>query len=365
MAIEELDLSMFSDEDNTLQDYNEEEDKEPEGVDSTEGEEGADSSTGADGADETDDVNQGSKEGTEEEIEEGSEGKGVKLVYNNIAKLLKEEGMLNEEIDLEKVASSDDLVDAIKGEIKRNEFADLSDTQRGYLEAIRDGVPDKLFLEHKQAMTNFSQITETMIAENEDLRKNIILADLTSKGMIGTRAEKLYRTFTDAGDDIEEAVASLKILKDAEQAKYQKEVDNRKVLAQEQKDLEKSNRDRLKNRVYDTKEIIKNFKITEKLRDNVYDNMTKPVAYGEDGSPINKFNSDRDKNPIEFDTKLYYLYTMTKGFKDFSIFEKKAQSKAARELERVVKESNMLNIGGIPNIKDVDQTDVPKIIELS
>jgi hypothetical protein len=296
---------------------------------------------------------------------EEEDDKGTKLVYSNIAKLLKEEGLFDEEIKLDDIESSDKLVDALRGEIKRNEFADLSDTQKEYLEAIREGIPDQLFSQHKKVESNYNSITDAMIAEDETLRRNIILADLTAKGMNDKRAKLLYKSFSESGEDVTEAVESLNSLKTIESERYQLEVDkinNSKIEVQKE---ETKRLERLKNSVYETKEIIKNYKITEKLRDNVYNTMTKGVAYNEAGQPINKLTNERDKDPVGFDTKLYYLFEMTKGFKDFSIFERKAQSKASRELERVVKESNMLSITGKPNVPDVNQTDIPQIIELS
>jgi len=304
----------------------------------------------------------------EPEIDEPEDGdtKKVKLVYNNVAKLLKEQGLFDEEIDLEKIESSDSLVEALKGEIKRSEFSDLSDTQSEYLKAIREGIPDKMFLEHKRVEASYNNITDEMVGADESLRKNIIMADLTAKGMSVSRAEKFHKTLADSGEDVAEAMSSLGNLKDTEKARYDAAVvENQKVIDNQK--AEETNRvKRLKNSVYETKEIIKDFKLTEKLKDKVYETMTKPVAYSEAGVPMNKISSDRDKDPIGFDTRLAYIYTMTKGFSDFSSFKKNASTKAARELERVVLEGgNSLNVGSVPNLTMNDQNDIPQITELS
>jgi len=303
----------------------------------------------------------------EKDDEEGdNDTNKVKLVYNNIAKLLKSEGLFDEEMDLKGIKSSDGLVEALKSELKKNEYSDLSELQSEYLTAIRDGVPEKLFLQHKQVETSYNNITKEMIAGDETLRKNIVMADLTGKGMAPDRAEKFYKTLEESGEDISEASASLDNLKLAEKGRYDMTVadNNKRIKAAEDKEKDKSKR--LKNSVYEIKEIVKDFKITEKLRDKVYEIMTKPVAYSEAGQPMNKMVSDRDKDPVGFDTRLAYVYTMTKGFTDFASFKRNASSKAARELERVVLEgANILNLGGSPNIKDDDQEDIPQITELS
>ena len=297
--------------------------------------------------------------------EPDDEGNKLKLVYSKIANLLKEEGLFDDEVKLDEVVSSDKLVDALRGEIKKNELADLNDTQKEYLKAVRDGVPDTMFAQHQKSVDAYTSITESQIAENEELRKNIILADLTAKGISEKRAEALYKTLSDSGEDIAEAVTSLNSLKESENLRYQGEVDKIKAANDAAALEEKDRFKQLKNRVYETKEIIKNYKITDKLRDSVYNTMTKGVAYGEDGRPISKFTKERDKDPVGFDTKLYYLFEMTKGFKDFTLFEKKAQSKASRELERIVQDTNIMKMSGKPNVPDVNQSDIPQIIELS
>jgi len=298
--------------------------------------------------------------------DEDEEGQDIKIVYSNIAKLLKEKELFtDDELDLETITDSDKLVAALKGEIKRNEFADLSDTQKKYLEAVREGVPDDVFMAHQQAEEGFSSITEDMLSNNAELRENIIVSDLVSKGVSKVRADALYKSLEASGEDIAESLVSLTNIKAAEQAEYQSKVDAVKAQRQAEVDDNKSRFDKLKDSVYDTKEIIKNYKITDSLRDKVYATMTKPVSTSKEGHPVNKFTNEREKDPVGFDTKLYYLFEMTKGFKDFSIFEKKAQSKAARELERVVSKTNILNTGSTSNIRDDGELDIPSIVELS
>lgn len=299
-----------------------------------------------------------------DEKDDNNNDNNIKLVYNNIASLLKEEGLFtNEELDLTKIENSDSLVEALREEIKRNEFSDLSDTQREYLESIRNGVPEELFLEHKQAAQTYESITESMVAENEELRKNIIFTDLKSKGIGDSRINTLYKAMVESGDDVGEALSSLEELKNKESLEYQEKVKAINAQKQEQEAAEKARMKSLKDHVYDTKEIIKNYKITENLKNKVYETMTKSVGYNQAGQPINKLTSERDKNPIEFDTKLYYLFTMTNGFNDFSIFEKKAQSKAAEKLERIVRDTT-LRTGSNPIVNDSDSQDVPQIVKL-
>lgn len=367
-----IDLSIF-DENDFEENKIEEVIDEKEGNDLGDGEE-IDSNLPKDAADENKDdvvdpnddgLNRGNEDDKSDENSDNSNDDNIKLVYNNIATLLKEEGMFtNEDLDLEKIGSSDELVEALKSEIKRNEFADLSDTQKEYLEAMRNGIPEDVFIDHKKAEQTYDSISESMIGEDEALRKRIILAEFGTKNINPERAEKIYNSMLANGEDIGEALLSLQNLKALEATEYAETLDKIEQNKKDNEIAEKKHASTIKSSVYDTKEIIKNYKLTESLKDQVFENMTKAVGYNEEGQPINKLTSEREKNPVEFDTKLYYLFTMTKGFNDFSIFEKKAQSKAAEKLERIVKETNILRTGSNPIVDD-EQTEVPSIVKLS
>lgn len=369
----EIDLSMFGDDDfeenKIIEDtFEDENDDSGNNNDLNDGDEIDHSIPKIENSEEDDSSgSEGSDDSSQEESDEKDEGdndNNIKLVYNNIANLLKEEGLFtNEELDLENIGSSDALVEALRDEIKRNEFSDLSETQKEYLESIRSGVPEDLFLQHKQVEQTYDSITDAMVAENEDLRKDIITADLKAKGIGDSRIETLYKAMVSSGDDISEALSSLEELKAAERARYKEQVDAINAQKLEQEKNEKARMKSLKDHVYDTKEIIKNYKITENLKNKVYETMTKSVGYNQAGQPINKLTYERDKNPIEFDTKLYYLFTMTNGFNDFSIFEKKAQSKAAEKLERIVRDTG-LKIGSNQIVSDYESQDVPQIVKL-
>ena len=61
----------------------------------------------------------------------------------------------------------------------------------------------------------------------------------------------------------------------------------------------------------------------------------------------NQLMKDRRDNPVEFDSKLYYLYEITGGFKDFSKITTTATTKAATDFERALRQ-NKFEAGGDP-----------------
>ena len=58
---------------------------------------------------------------------------------------------------------------------------------------------------------------------------------------------------------------------------------------------------------------------------------------------------DRRENPIEFDTKLYALYELTKGFKDFSKFNSTIKSKVANDFETILRKNSKFEDSGTPS----------------
>ena len=99
----------------------------------------------------------------------------------------------------------------------------------------------------------------------------------------------------------------------------------------------------LKKSVYDTKELIKGQSINKVFQDKVYNSMTKIVSKSPDGNPENALMKQRREDPVDFDTKLYYVYELTKGFKDFSKFTASAKSSAIQDMERALQNNSINN----------------------
>ena len=71
--------------------------------------------------------------------------------------------------------------------------------------------------------------------------------------------------------------------------------------------------------------------------------MTKIVGKSPDGNSENALMKQRREDPVDFDTKLYYLYELTKGFKDFSKFTASAKSSAIQDMERALQNNSINN----------------------
>ena len=83
--------------------------------------------------------------------------------------------------------------------------------------------------------------------------------------------------------------------------------------------------------------------------------MTEVVSKNpETGEMQNKFMQSRSLNPIEFDTKMYYLYELTNGFTDMSSISKTVTSKAVKNLEKVLRKTRFEDNGTPGYLQDPD-----------
>jgi hypothetical protein len=86
--------------------------------------------------------------------------------------------------------------------------------------------------------------------------------------------------------------------------------------------------------------------------------MTTIVGTSPQGVSENALMRTRREDPVGFDTKLYYLYEITKGFSDFSKINKGGRSSAIKDLERAARAN--INSGSTPSfVQDKDSYDSP------
>ena len=296
-----------------------------------------------------------------DEEPESNEDTGL---FSTLAEALKEQGLFNTIEDTSSITDVDKLTEAFRKEIKSNEFSDLNDTQKKVLEAFRQGVPTEDILQHEQTQHQLMSITEEQLSENEELRKNIIMTDLKAKGVSDNRANKLYQAMYDAGEDIDEAKESLKLMQEQEQIKYNEHVANIQKQQKDANDAKQKEFNKLKDNISNIDKFLGEIPVTEKIRENVQKAMSIPVDYLEDGTPVNKLMKARIDDPITFETNLYYLFELTNGFKDLDIFSKRATSKATKKLSEAIGNSTFIKSSGKPTYQqDSDSYSGSEIVE--
>ena len=288
--------------------------------------------------------------GDEDEDEGGADNSPN--LYSSLATVLHEQGLLPSlNLQDNKISSVDDIANAFKAEIEGNVKNKLIETlgEDGY-NAVINGVPITELAKTREAQATLDSITEEALTSDLELSKRVIYQDYLNQGIPEDRARRLLKRVIDSGEEaiIEDATESLASLKLYEQ----KQLENRQLEFQKQKEAERKQQEQLetelKNKIYNSKELISGVKLNKAMQDKVYKSMTEIVGKNEDGVLENRLMRERRQNPIEFDTKLYYIYELTNGFKDLSKIMNTTRSSAVDELERSLRQTRHQD-SGTPN----------------
>lgn len=283
--------------------------------------------------------------------DEGSEGNDSPNLFSSVATVLQEQGLLPSlDIAENKIESVEDLANAMKVEAENLAKSTIIEKigEEGY-EYINKGITVDEYNAYKTTADALNTITEDSLSQDMELSKKVIYQDYINSGISEAKATKLIDRLSELGDDsiLEDAKESLINVKNFNKA----ELDNQAaeiasqnaLIEKQQQEVEKQ----LKKSVYDTKELIKGQAINKVFQDKVYDSMTKIVGKSPDGNPENALMKQRREDPVDFDTKLYYVYELTKGFKDFSKFTASAKSSAIQDMERAL-QNNSINSSETP-----------------
>ncbi len=288
----------------------------------------------------------------EEGNEEGDNQDDSPNIYSSFADVLKERGLLPS-LDLEKnkVEDIDALTNAIKSESENiaKEYIVSKIGEDGY-QALEKGITLEEYQAYKNTTDTLDKVTDEVLENDLELSKNIILQDYISQGISQERAFKLLKKTIDLGEEaiLEDAKESLVSLKQVQAQNLEKlQLEREKELQAQAAQQEKIDND-LKSAIYSSTEIIKGIKVDKGIQDKVYNSITKVVGKAPNGVMENQLMRTRRENPVDFDTKLYYLYELTDGFKDFSKLINKTESKVVNKLEETLRRTNFKDLGGTP-----------------
>jgi len=268
-------------------------------------------------------------------------------LYSSISNVLFEQGIIPSLESSDNIKTAEDFVEVFKKEI------DVQAQQR--LETYLDNLDLEQIAVSKKAQLELEIIDEDYLKDNIEVAKDIILRDYLNQGLSEDRAKKLLRKTIDLGEDmvIEDALESTQSLKEFEKrVEAQERVKYQQTLIDQAAEQEKINNS-IKNTIYNSKEVIAGVANTKALQDRVFKSMTEVVAKDPNtGEMQNKFMQSRSANPIEFDTKMYYLYELTNGFTDLSAISKTVTSKAVKNLESVLRKTKFEDNGTPAYLQD-------------
>lgn len=243
-------------------------------------------------------------------------------------------------IDLEEgqtIETEKELIAAWRKSVASNELADLNEDQRTYVEAIRNGIPEEEIKQNFNNIKALNGVTAESLKNNEELRKTLIAQDFIAKGIDAAKANELATRSIELGTDSEDATEALQSLKLIEGSRITKE---NARLAKEKEENSAKELDRiskLKTTILEKEEFIPNLKINSTTKDKIFKNMTEVVDYDDKGNGINAITKARLKDPENFEMMESMLYTITKGFTDFSKLTNNAKTTSVSELEKSLK----------------------------
>lgn len=258
--------------------------------------------------------------------------------YSSFAKVLNEVGVLPSlDLSKQKIESAEDLIEAVKQEIEVAKYANLNDKQKAYLKALENGIPEQEFNQAQSGISMLENITAEEIASNDELRKQLILADYQAKGIPQDKALKLAERSIAIGEDESDALEALESLKLSQKQELDKTIAAKEAERLARQESEKAQLLKFKQTIMDAKEIIPGVKINNKIAEKVFEQAVTPVHQTQDGKMVNAVVKAKLENPIDFEMKLNYLFYVTKGFTDFTKIATSQKTKATQELDDLVK----------------------------
>jgi len=285
--------------------------------------------------------------------------------YSLLASALLEQGVLpsltKEELD--NIKSFDDIAEAFKKELRNNEYAGLNEHQKAYLKALESGMPDKEFKENYSKVVDYAKLTEDDLEADESLRLNLIKEDFISKGYSEEKAEKLAQRSVDLGEDLDDAKEALEARKDFIKKDYETKVKQYEENLKSQAKASKEQQEKLKETIFDDKtEIIPGLKYNKQFAQKIYDSITKPAGYLEDGRPYNSIFKARMEDPVGFEHKLAYMFSLTDGFKNFDKILNTAKSQSVKKLDEFLNSNTFIESTGNIGKNEYDSQELDKML---
>ena len=291
----------------------------------------------------------GKSQEVKENAEPDSDGKSPNF-YASIAKSLKEDGILTlDENDFNNIKTADDVALLFQKQLETM----LDGQQKRITDALNNGIQPDVIKEYEGVISYLNGIDEDTIKaetqEAEDLRGNIIYQDYINRGFSQERAEKEVKKAFDAGTDVDDAIDSLKELKQFYTTQYNGTLESAKQERQTRIIREKELSAQIEKKFLETEDPIKDIKLSELERKKILGQYTKFVDKDELGNPLNAIQKYAKENPVDYQYNINLLYYLTNGFKDLGTViqqqVKKNTRSALSNLESTLRNPNN-HLGG-------------------
>lgn len=306
-----------------------------------------------------DENNQEEVDGEEDEQDEGDEDKesdsddSSSNLYSSVIAVLHEQGLLPSlDIENNKIETADDFVEAFKVE----QF----NQARAMAEEYLNNLDIESIQKSKAEIQNLDSLDEESLKENLDQAKQIIYQDYLNQGLDQAKVTRLLNRLIDLGDDaiVEEAKDSLVSLKEFNMRKIEFEKEAYEKQLEENRKEQERVENEIKKNIFERKDLIKGYNLNKAVQEKIYKSINEIVGKSPEGIYENKFMRERRMNPIEFETRMYTVYELTDGFKDFSKLTSSGKSSAVNELEKAFKKGSFKDSGAPLWMSDKDSYDI-------
>jgi len=258
--------------------------------------------------------------------------------FSVFANLLKEEGVISlEDEELKAIKTSNDLIEAVKKQIEKSKFENLSESQKRYLEAVQAGIPQSEYEKLEKELNQLEKIDDEVLSKNTQARFDLIAYDYIAKGIDKDKAVELANRSIKLGTDIDDAKEALASLIKIKSEQYKNSI----VTKQTEN---KVSLEELKTKIESKDTILKDVKLTPKQKTDLFNLVSTKVDADESGQPINEFNKWRKDNGVEAEIILGAIYQLTNKFQNLGKILEVSKSKASLELEKRLKSNEMTDM---------------------
>lgn len=291
--------------------------------------------------------------------------------YVTFASALAERGIINKNSlegleEVEEEEQLDKVFESINKEIENGVegFVDSLDPRlKNIMENYRSGVSVEDIIDIEKDRDLIDQVKdESVFEDNEDLAEQFYRQSMKEKGFSEDKIDRHVNRAKELGEISQEGKDSYNEFKKIHE---QKEEQRKKDAAQAEKDRQeqvKNKLEKLEKNVSNTDEIIKGIKVNDNTKKELYEKLTKPVAFDENDKPVSYVNSVRKEDPFEFDKRLAYF--AMQGFFDkefdFGNVKNTATTKATTELkEKLRNESEGFRGNGGSQERELNTEETP------
>lgn len=271
--------------------------------------------------------------------------------HSSVLNALKEDGILPElsDEDITNVKDDEGFKDAIEKVIQDR----LDERTRRIENALNAGADIGEIKQYENILTTLNNIDEDALkqegAKGDDLRRRIIAQDLMNRGYSEDKIKREVKKSFDAGTDIEDAIEALQANVQFYTQKYSDLIEEGKEQAKKYKEDMRRQGEELRKSIVEDKGIFDEIGMDKRMRQKVYDNISKPSYKTKDGNWLTEIQKYQMENQADFLKYVSLFYTMTDGFKDLSPLIKKQVKKertsSIKELENKLKGTNRVNTG--------------------